>query len=106
MHYYESPHLSADYYGLFATKIAKLIGADGGNGPFVGIMSQGTSGDQMWMDYGAPRKQIGLDGYAQEIAEVAAQAYRKIEFHDWVSLGMCETKFTLGFRLPDEERIA
>ena len=24
MHYYESPILSADYYGLFATKIAQL----------------------------------------------------------------------------------
>ena len=82
MHYYESPLLSADYYGLFATRIAKLIGAEGGNEPFVGIMSQGTSGDQMWMDYGAPRKQIGLEAYAQEVAEVAAQAYRKIEHRD------------------------
>lgn len=106
MHYYESPLLSADYYGLFATKIAKLIGAAGGNGPFVGIMSQGTSGDQMWMDYGAPQKKIGLDAYAQEVAELAAQAYRKIEHRDWVSLAMRETKFTLGFRLPDEKRLA
>lgn len=106
MHYYESPLLSADYYGLFATKIAKLIGAEGGNGPFVGIMSQGTSGDQMWMEYGAPQKKIGLDAYAQEVAEVAAKAYRKIEHRDWVSLAMRETKFTLGFRVPDEKRLA
>jgi hypothetical protein len=104
MHYYESPIVSADYYGLFATKIARLIGAEGA--PFVGIMSQGTSGDQMWMDYGAPRKQIGLDAYAQEMAEVAAALYRKIEYKNWVPLGMAETKFALGFRVPDEKRLA
>ncbi len=106
MHYYESPLLSSDYYGLFATKIAQLIGAEGGNAPFVGIMSQGTSGDQAWMDYGKPPKHIGLDAYAQEVAEVAAQVYRRIGYHDWAPLGMKEAKFTLGFRVPDESRLA
>jgi hypothetical protein len=104
MHYYESPILSADYYGLFATKIGKLIGA--GGVPFVGIMSQGTSGDQMWMNYGAPQKKIGVEAYAQEVAEIAAQAYQKIEYHDWVPLAMAETKMTLSFRQPDENRLA
>ncbi len=31
---------------------------------FVAIMSQGTSGDLMWMDYGVPRENINYDGYA------------------------------------------
>ncbi|KAB2660783.1 MAG: hypothetical protein DVB31_13425, partial [Verrucomicrobia bacterium] len=106
MHYYESPLLSADYYGLFATKIAKLIGAEGGNEPFVGIMSQGTSGDQMWMDYGSAPHQIGLDAYAQEVAETAMEAYGNIRHQSWVPLAMAETKLTLGFRLPDEKRLA
>ncbi len=106
MHYYESPLLSADYYGVFATNIADRIGAVGGNEPFVGIMSQGTSGDQMWMNYGASPKQIGMNAYAQEVAELIAQAYSRIEYHAWVPLAMAETKLTLGFRLPDQKRLA
>ena len=106
MHYYESPLLSADYYGAFATRIAALIGGQGGNEPFVGIMSQGTSGDQMWMDYGQPARKIGMEAYAQEMAEVAAGAYRKIQHQEWVSLAMAQTNFALNFRVPDEKRLA
>ena len=54
MHYFGAPAVSADYYGRFAARIAELIGAEGVDPPFVGIMSQGTSGDQQWMDYGRP----------------------------------------------------
>ena len=32
--------------------------------PFVCAMSQGASGDQMWMDYGAEKKTITLDTYS------------------------------------------
>jgi hypothetical protein len=56
-HYYESALLSSDYYGKFAGHIAESLGAT--NKSFVAMMSQGTSGDLMWMDYGAPRKQVG-----------------------------------------------
>ncbi len=103
MHYYDSPLLSADYYGLFAEKIGKLAGAT--NGTFVGIMSQGTSGDQMWMDYGKPRHDIGLEAYADAIAKTAFGAYQRIEYRDWVPLDIRETKLTLGFRVPNVERL-
>ena len=44
----------------------------GSEGPeFVAAMSQGTSGDQQWMDYSRPRPAIGLDSYAAEVAEQA-----------------------------------
>jgi putative membrane-bound dehydrogenase-like protein len=105
MHYYESPLLSADYYGVFAEKIAKLLGVDNGSGPFVVIMSQGTSGDLAWMDYSKPRKHIGLDAYAAEVAQVAYRAYTNIQYHDSAPLVMREKKLTLGFRLCDEKRL-
>ena len=57
--------VSADYFGRFAAALAKRIGAQPVDPPFVGIMSQGTSGDQMWMDYGQPKKDPGLDAYAR-----------------------------------------
>ena len=105
MHYYGSPLLSADYYGRFADKIGKMIGADSGDPPFVGIMSQGTSGDLMWMDYGKPRQEIGYDAYAEEIARIAAEACKSIAYRPWAPLMMREAKLTLSFRLADERRL-
>ena len=40
-------------------------------GPFVGIMSQGTSGDLMWMNYGAAKSDQTLDGYADAVAKLS-----------------------------------
>ena len=61
MHYFGAAPVSADYYGRFAAALAQRIGAERAIRPFVGIMSQGTSGDQMWMDYGRPRNDPGID---------------------------------------------
>ena len=69
-------------------------------------MSQGTSGDQMWMDYGAAKKDPGLDTYATEVAGVAHQAYQSITYHDQVPLAMAETTLVLSRRTPGAERLA
>ncbi len=109
MHYYGAEPVSADYYGRFADALARRIGAGGespGVPPFVGIMSQGTSGDQMWMDYGRPKKDPGLDAYADAVAAYAERAYRAIAYRDWVPLAMAETTLILGRRVPDEKRLA
>ena len=108
MHYYGASPVSADYYGRFATALARRIGArdQSGEPPFVAIMSQGTSGDQMWMDYGQPKKDPGLDAYAVAVAASAERAYRGIAHHDQVPLAMAETTLVLGRRLPDEKRLA
>jgi hypothetical protein len=104
-HYYESALVSSDYYGKFALHLASLLGATNSGSTFLPIMSQGTSGDQMWMDYGAPRKQIGYDAYAHEIAEEVAQAYRTIVFKSWVPLRMAQRTLKLNYRAPDEARL-
>jgi hypothetical protein len=111
MHYYGADPVSADYYGRFATALARRIGAGtapgpDGSPPFVAIMSQGTSGDQMWMDYGGPKKDPGLDAYADAVAASAERAYRGITYRDHVPLAMAETTLVLGRRLPDEARLA
>ena len=106
MHYYGAEPVSADYFGRFGTALAKRIGAQAVDPPFVGIMSQGTSGDQMWMDYGQPKKEPGLDAYADAVARFAQQAYQSITYRDWVSLAMAETKLVLGRRVPDGPRLA
>ncbi len=101
-HYYGSPLLSSDYYGRFAGHLASLLAAPDS---FVGIMSQGTSGDQMWMDYGAPARDLGYDAYAKEIADRVAAAYRRIEWHDTAPLRMAERKLGLRYRTPDDARL-
>ena len=106
-HYFGSVPVSADYFGLFCKSLAKKMGMQGdGNGPFVCAMSQGTSGDQMWMDYGAEKKTITIDQYASEVADSAMKALKTVEYHDHVPLGMAEKTLELKYRVPDEARLA
>ncbi len=106
-HYYGSPLLSSDYYGRFCREIAaRLNVAEGiGTNGFVPIMSQGTSGDLMWMDYSAPAKDIGYDAYAKAIAGKVIDVVRQIKFQDWVPLKMAERTLALGYRTPDAARL-
>lgn len=104
-HYFGAPALSADYYGAFCRHLARLLGQSSSEGPFVAIMSQGTSGDLMWMDYSKPKKDITMDAYGAAVAQRAMEAYGKIKFHDAVPLGIVERKLTLAFRVPDEARL-
>lgn len=105
-HYKGAPAVSADFFGRFGDALAARIGADGADRPLVGMMSQGTSGDSMWMDYARPRNDPGLDGYTEAVVELAAEAYAQIEHHDHVSLAMAERRVRLNRRQPDQERLA
>ncbi|MBB5034780.1 neutral/alkaline non-lysosomal ceramidase N-terminal domain-containing protein [Prosthecobacter vanneervenii] len=106
-HYFGSGPISSDYYGLFCKHLAAKLSQQGeGNGPFVCAMSQGTSGDLMWMDYGAEKKNITLDEYASAVAESAMQALKTVKYHDHVPLRMVEKTLELNYRVPDEKRLA
>ncbi|MEO6809866.1 MAG: LamG-like jellyroll fold domain-containing protein, partial [Isosphaeraceae bacterium] len=103
MHYVGASPVSADYYGRFAERIKTLLGGDDG---FVGIMSQGTSGDQQWMDYGAPTQKTDIDTYADTMAHLALDTCKGIKYQSWVPLTMAERTLTLRRRVPDEKRLA
>ncbi|MCC7336228.1 MAG: hypothetical protein IT422_14160 [Pirellulaceae bacterium] len=106
-HYFGAAAVSADYYGLFCKYIAELLGQSGeGNGPFVVALSQGTSGDLMWMDYGSPAKSITIAEFAEAIAKVAERGLSQIEYHDSAPLQMVEKKLSLDYRVPNAERLA
>lgn len=104
MHYFGSTPLSSDYFGVFCDRLAERIGGEKGPRPLV-IMSQGTSGDLMWMDYGKPEAKRKVEDYAGELADIAHKAYAKVEYRD-ADLAMKETKLTLGRRTPDEAQLA
>lgn len=104
MHYFGSTPVSADVCGRFGGALAARIGA-AQDERFVGMLSQGTSGDSMWMDYSRPAAKITLQEYTDSLAQVAAQAYQTVQFHDWVSIDIAETKLTIGRRAPGAERL-
>ncbi len=105
MHYYGSPLVSGDFCGRFGLKFAELIGANNQQTGFVGIMSQGTSGDSMWPDYSKPAGQNNPEAYTTGVAQIAAEAYRKIVYRKDISLAMEEATLKLDRRVPDEARL-
>ncbi|MEZ6071374.1 MAG: hypothetical protein R3C10_14155 [Pirellulales bacterium] len=105
--------LSADYFGQFAVELARLLGAaktDGDAPPFVGIMTNGTSGDINNINFfegsaqQQPFEQIRL--VAADVADSAHKAYQRIEWHDWVPLKMSEAEMELGVRRPTPRELA
>jgi hypothetical protein len=104
-HYYGAPLLSADYFGFFGRTMAKRLGQASSEGPFVAMMSQGTSGDLARMNYGDPKLEDTMAAYSEAIAANAMNAYESIEWHDFVDLGIVEKKITLRHRVPDAARL-
>lgn len=109
MHYFGTRGgFSADYYGKFSRLMEERIAAsNSAKPPFVAAMSQGTSGDLQWMDYGKPRKKdYNIDKYSHELAEIAFDAYKKIQYESGEpKLAMAEVELELNRRLPSQERI-
>jgi hypothetical protein len=108
MHYVGVPAatLSADYYGHFASKVEQMVGAQDSERPFIAMMSQGTSGDQHWMDYGRPRRPMDAETYAGQIAALVLDAWRKISYRDRITLAMSETRLKLARRVASPQRLA
>ena len=104
MHYFGTRPVSADYFGMFSAKIAQKLGAKDGDG-FVGIMSQGTSGDQHWMDYGKAKTDITIQAYAEELAKRAFAALGQVKYQSDVPIAMAQATLKLTRRLPDAKRL-
>lgn len=104
MHYFGTKPVSADYFGVFSAKIGQLLGVKDGEG-FVGIMSQGTSGDQHWMDYGKAKLDIPMQAYAEAIAERAHKALQTVQYKAETEIAMAQATLKLVRRLPDAKRL-
>jgi neutral ceramidase len=102
------PELSADYFGAYAEKMRELLDADKA---FVGIMSNGTSGNINNVNYAAaglgkqePGEQIRI--VTDSVAKASLAAYKTIKHHDWVPLAMAQKEIELAVRRPTEDEVA
>lgn len=101
IHYVGSPILSADYFGIFAEKIAAMVGPSDTERPFVGMLVNGTSGDAYINDY-TLEKAEKYDRFivAEAVANTAYAAYKSMEMHDWAPLAAADEILELSVRRP------
>lgn len=103
--------VSADYFGQFASLIENRLSRYRPEEGFVGILSNGTSGDINNINFRAPRpprepfEQIRI--VAGKTADTAWHAYQKVinNHHKSLPLGMVERKITLDLRQATPEQI-
>jgi hypothetical protein len=101
------PPLSADYFAVYAEKMRELLGGDKS---FVGIMSNGTSGNINNINFGGPApakqepgEQIRI--VADSVANASLAACKTIKHHDWVVLATAQKEIELAVRRPSEEEV-
>jgi hypothetical protein len=102
-------HVSADYFAVFADRVGLLLKADRLDPPFVGILTNGTSGDVNNINF--RKKAEPLPPYqkiwevADEVAKAVHQAHRKVEFRDWVPLASARRELVLAVRKPTAAQV-
>lgn len=99
-------HISADYFGAFAVRIGQLLGA----GPeFVGIMSNGASGDINNIDFrGSQEKQPPYGRIrivADDVARAVAAAVKTVTHADTAPLAVAQKEIPLRLRLPTPDEV-
>ncbi|MEO9005470.1 MAG: hypothetical protein ABI288_12070, partial [Ginsengibacter sp.] len=102
--------ISADYFAVFADRIQELLKADRQDPLFVGILSNGTSGDVNNINFkGKPeinapyvKMRIVADDVAQEVLRV----YKGINHQNWVKLQAAQSELSLKIRRASPEILA
>lgn len=112
MHYvggYQSNHASADYFGLFAERIAERFDAASHYPPFVAMMSNGASGDvnsnNVLNPIGKRPAWQRMREVADDMADAAVTTIQNIEHRSDVRLGVESATIELGVRRPDANRL-
>lgn len=115
LHYvggFRSGEISADYYGVFSRRIAELLGAISVEPPFVGMMSNATSGNiGAGVDFRTKRgKKYAPYERMQEVADLiarrVAEAVSKSEYRRTLRVAANTTTIDVQVRRPDAARLA
>ena len=102
------PAISADYYGAFTNELAARLNATdtryAGKPAFVGIMSNGTSGNINNINFGGPatirKKAPGeqINAVAASVCDAAMRAWNKLAWHAAAPIVSEERDLLLGVR--------
>ncbi len=101
--------VSADYFGEFARLVPFRIAGRTPPERFVGILSNGTSGDINNIDFTqtrpprAPFEQIQI--VARKVADAAYRSTRDMIYSDTATVKMLQRTVTLKNRKPDEKQV-
>ena len=102
--------ISADYYGMYCNEIARLLGAERGDPPFVAMMANGTSGDINNINFRTPRPSMPpyaqMRAVAHDLAAKTHAALAKAEYHGDVTLAARYREPVLARRRPTTEELA
>jgi hypothetical protein len=105
---YAGGQVSADYFGVYARRLAERLRSGDGNPPFVGIMSNGTSGD-----IGSFRSTEGrspawerMEHFGTLLADRTVELLEDIEYRVPTTLAVATDELELAVRKPDAQRIA
>ena len=99
--------VSADYFGYFARFIESKLGATQQSPPFVGILSNGTSGDVNNINFekrrasSQPYERIQL--VAKKVSDKVYDAHQQLMFSDTVKLSAAAKELSLKVRQPTAE---
>ncbi|MEO5998357.1 MAG: neutral/alkaline non-lysosomal ceramidase N-terminal domain-containing protein [Chitinophagaceae bacterium] len=103
-------HISADYFAVFADRIQEFLKADRQDPPFVGIMSNGTSGDVNNINFRGPAEKHEPYGkmriVANDVAAEVMRVYQTIQYKDWVPLRAAQSELNLKVRRPTPDMLA
>ncbi len=102
--------ISADYCGAFAARLGELLASNRLDTPFVGIMSNGTSGNINNINFReAPESRAAytqIRKVAELCAQEAARVAGEIEYHDHAPLAMRQAQLRLGRRPTPKDEVA
>jgi hypothetical protein len=103
-------HVSADYFGAFARRMAHLLDQESHAPPFVPMLSNGTSGNINNIDFRGGQKRlpnyVRMELVANQVAAEVFRAMQGVEYHDPVPLKLVQRELTLETRRPTETLVA
>ena len=101
--------LSGDYFGVFSQqikeKIAENVGQDNVSAQFVGMMSNGTSGDANCIDFLNPDRRFDYLSVGRDTAQAAMTVWPNIQYFDRVPFAMVEKRIDIANRVPTPEEV-
>lgn len=102
-------HVSADYFGAFSQRMARLLAREGDWPPFVAMLSNGTSGDINNIDFRGGQKRLPDYGRMELVAnQVAAEVFsamQDVEYSGALPIKMVQRELTLEIRRPTAKLI-